>query len=197
MFPTWSRPGEKAKAKATITNVGAGHYLPTGLTEVREMWLEVTAQGEEGTSTVIGERMFNTVLKDAKGKYPVELWDAAGIEKDDRIPPRESATSEFEFTMPSTGFANIEANLYYRSAPEEMAKKAKVEIPTTTMATAEQAVYGSEAEAAKADVSGSEEAQEAGSSSLIAIIVDRRTRASRRGRRRVVAGLAEEGLEAG
>ena len=62
----------------TITNVGAGHYLPTGLTEVRQMWLQVVAVDENGKETELGKRVFGTELKDKNGKYPVELWDAVG-----------------------------------------------------------------------------------------------------------------------
>ncbi|MDP2234683.1 MAG: multiheme c-type cytochrome, partial [Actinomycetota bacterium] len=39
--------GSSADVVVTITNSGAGHKLPTGLTEVRQMWLEVTAEQED------------------------------------------------------------------------------------------------------------------------------------------------------
>jgi hypothetical protein len=151
-------PGEKAEAEVTITNVGAGHYLPTGLTEVRQMWLEVTATEPDGEPELIGEHIFGTVLKDADGNAPVELWEAVDFESDDRIPPKESVTDTFEFTMPDDGEVALEATLYYRSCSEEMAEEAGVEIPTTTMYSVQQAVWGSEdqkAEGTTPDASGS------------------------------------------
>ena len=83
-------PGEKVEITTLITNSGAGHYLPTGLTEVRQMWLEVKAVLPDGSEEVIGTHEFGTILKDAEGNFPVELWEAVDFESDDRIPPKES-----------------------------------------------------------------------------------------------------------
>lgn len=123
-----------------ITNVGAGHYLPTGLTEVRQMWLEVTAVDDAGNELLSERRDFGTVLKGADGSYPVEMWDAVGIQSDDRIAPRESASNDYTFPM-ATGPVTVTAALYYRSCSEEMATEAGVEIPTTTMAEVTKTVY--------------------------------------------------------
>ncbi|RJQ50745.1 MAG: hypothetical protein C4521_13385 [Actinobacteria bacterium] len=35
------REGGRVNLSVRVANVGAGHYLPTGITELREMWLEV------------------------------------------------------------------------------------------------------------------------------------------------------------
>ena len=128
--------------KTTITNVGAGHYLPTGLTEVRQMWLEVVATDADGTELLRERRDFGSVLKDAEGKYPVELWEAVAFHSDDRIPPRESTSNEYAFAM-GTGPVTVEATLSYRSCSEEMAEKAGVEIPTTIMASVKRQVFTS------------------------------------------------------
>lgn len=126
----------------TITNVGAGHYLPTGLTEVRQMWLEVVARDADGTELMRGRRDFGSVLADAAGNAPVELWEAVAFASDDRIPPKESVASEYALTV-GEGPVSVEATLYYRSCPEEMAKKAGVAVPTTVMATASRRVFTS------------------------------------------------------
>ena len=132
--------GSSANVTVTVTNVGAGHYLPTGLTEVREMWLQVVAVDDEGTETELGTRLFNTELKDKNGKYPVELWDAVAIAKDDRIPPMGSVTQAYKLTLPAgVEAADVKARLLYKSVPDELAEKAGVENPTTTMAEAVQA----------------------------------------------------------
>jgi len=136
-------PGASEDVTVKVTNSGAGHGLPTGLTEVRQMWLEVTAIAEDGTVTELGKHEYGTVLKDASGKSPVELWEAVGIEKDDRIPPQGSSTDTFSFTMPESGTAKISAALYYRSCSEDMAEAAGVEIPITTMAETFVPVYDS------------------------------------------------------
>lgn len=149
-------PGSPVALKTTITNVGAGHYLPTGLTEVRQMWLDVKAVDETGKELLAKRHEFGTVLKDKDGKYPVELWDAVGIQSDDRIAPLESVTDEYELPM-TEGPVTVTATLNYRSAPEEMASKAGVEIPTTVMASVTKTVYASaeqKADAAKESSGG-------------------------------------------
>ncbi|MCK8115166.1 multiheme c-type cytochrome [Anaerosoma tenue] len=133
----------------TITNSGAGHYLPTGLTEVRQMWLEVTATDENGAELLSERREFGTIMEDADGNHPAEMWDAVAIYSDDRIPPQESTSNEYSFPMAS-GPVTVKAALYYRSCSEEIADKAGVDVPTTTMAEVTEVVYSS-AEAAEAD----------------------------------------------
>ncbi len=137
--------GEEASVTVTVANVGAGHYLPTGLTEVREMWLEVFATGADGKKVPLGERRFGTVLRDDKGNYPVELWEATAVQSDDRIPPKGSVEATYTFAMPEgVTTAKLTAALYYRSAPEEFAAKAGVDNPVTTMAQASSSVWASE-----------------------------------------------------
>jgi hypothetical protein len=162
-------PGETVDIQTTITNVGAGHYVPTGLTEVREMWLEVTATDPEGNSEVVGEHRFGTILADGEGNAPVELWEAEAIASDDRIPPRESVTDAFEYTMPEGGEIELAATLYYRSAPEEMAEKAGVELPTTTMVQSTMGVFGSEEVMAEAGTP--DEGGDGGGTNLLFVLV--------------------------
>lgn len=135
--------GGEVVVRTTITNVGAGHYLPTGLTEIRQMWLEVTATDDDGTELLEERREFGSVLKDAKGDYPVELWEAVAFQRDDRIPPRGSTSNEYRFPMASSP-VTVKAELCYRSCSEEMADKAGVEVPTTIMASVSKTVYPSE-----------------------------------------------------
>ncbi len=165
-------PGSSAPVTVRITNVGAGHYLPTGLTDVRRMWLELVATGPDGTETEIGRREFHTVFHDAEGNSPAEIWFAEGVESDDRIPPRESVEQSWDVTMPD-GPLTLTATLYYRSATEEMAEAAGVEIPTTTMTQAESAVYTSAEEAAEAALaeSSSQSSEDGGNTMLLVMMV--------------------------
>lgn len=143
--------GQTGTVKVTVTNSGAGHYLPTGLTEVRQCWLEVKVAGADGAALVEDRQDFHTVLAGEDGKGPVELWEAASVLSDTRIPPKESKSFDYEFTMPAEATdLDVSATLYYRSCSEEMAKAAGVEIPTTEMAAVSQAVYSSEDNKSKA-----------------------------------------------
>lgn len=141
--PGHIEPGTKGEIEVTVSNVGAGHYIPTGLTEFRQMWLEVVSINADGVSATIGEHRYGTELADAEGNYPVPLWEAVSIGWDDRIPPQESRSYTYEVNMPADGVANIEATLYYRSVSEEVAEHADVDVPTTTMAQTSQVIYGS------------------------------------------------------
>lgn len=139
--------GEKTPVEVTVANVGAGHSLPTGLTEVRQMWLRVWAMDADGTKTTVGEHVFGTVLEDAAGRHPVEVWEATGVRSDDRIPAGGSARYRYSFTMPQDGGkAEVFAALYYKSLPDEAAAAVGVDNPVTTMAETRRVVYGSQAD---------------------------------------------------
>ena len=158
LAPDVVAPGSAASVGVRITNVGAGHYLPTGLTDVRRMWVELVATGPDGESFEVGRREFHTVFHDADGNSPAEIWFAEGVESDDRIPPRESVEQMWDVTMPD-GPLELSATLYYRSAPEEMAEAAGVDVPTTTMTQAAGTVFTS-AEDAAAEARPAEPAEE-------------------------------------
>jgi hypothetical protein len=142
VVPQELEPGATGQVDVTVTNVGAGHYIPTGLTEFRQMWLEVTATGSDGESQLIGEHRYGLELADEQGNHPVPLWEAVSIAVDDRIPPRESVSYSYDLTMPSDGRVDIDATLYYRSVSEEVADAAGVDVPTTTMVSASQVIGG-------------------------------------------------------
>ena len=110
------------------------------------MWLRVYAESEGGVLAEIGERRFGTVLEDAQGAYPAEMWEAVAVRSDDRIPPRQSVAESYAFTMPAAAEeATIVAVLNYRSMPDELARAAGVENPVTVMAEVRESVYASEA----------------------------------------------------
>jgi hypothetical protein len=150
--PEIVKPGSSEKVSVKVTNTGAGHSLPTGLTEVRQMWLELVAVDDSGKETTLGTHVYGTVLKDAKGKHPVQLWDATSIYSDDRIAPMKSVTETFKVSLPDgVTAANLRARLLYKSTGDDLAKAAGVENPVTTMAEAVLRVFATpEAKAADA-----------------------------------------------
>ncbi len=162
--------GSSADVTVTVTNVGAGHYLPTGLTEVRQMWLEVVAVDDAGKEIELGRHVFGTELKDKEGNHPVELWEAVGVASDDRIAPMESFVESYKVALPAgVEAADLTARLMYKSAPDELATKAGVQNPATNMAEAARRVFTTEeakaADAAKpAPAEASSGSAEAGTS---------------------------------
>jgi hypothetical protein len=155
---TDAKPGGEVPLKVAVTNVGAGHKLPTGLTEVREMWIDVTVRDAAGNEYEVerldesgqaaeGPRMFNTVLQNAEGETeytdesgetrPVELWDAVAIASDDRIEPKQTVTQPYKFTVPAQAITplSVKAELKYRSFGDELGEKAGVaRVPIVVMA---------------------------------------------------------------
>jgi len=136
--------GSKTTATVTVTNSGAGHYLPTGLTDTRQMWLVITATTEDGKEKELFRRDFGTILADEKGNAPVQIWAAAKIKSDNRIPPKESITEKITFLQEDAKATTVQAALYYRSVSPEMAREANADIPTTEMASKKAVIYASD-----------------------------------------------------
>jgi len=146
--------GSKTTVTVTVANSGAGHYLPTGLTDTRQMWLVITATTGNGAEKELFRRDFGTVFADDDGNAPVQIWAATKVKSDDRIPPKESITENITFLQEDAKATTIQAALYYRSASPEMAREANVDIPTTTMASQKAVIYASDQ--AKANTQASE-----------------------------------------
>jgi hypothetical protein len=116
--------------EVVVRNVGAGHMLPTSLTELREMWLEVhvvSADGkvlyESGTLDEHGELRegavrFGTKLGDAQGKPTYKPWEATQVLWKRLIPPKGQQAERIKADVPAgtQGPLTIEARLLYRSA---------------------------------------------------------------------------------
>ncbi len=123
-----------ADIQVTVNNVGAGHYLPTGLSEMREMWLEIKVKdamgrtlfqsgGVDGKGSLEPQtRLFNIVLADKEGNHTVNVATADRIVSDTRIPPKGYRTEHYTFFVPLRGILGytVEARLRYRSAPQSI-----------------------------------------------------------------------------
>jgi hypothetical protein len=126
--------GEEVPIDVSITNSGAGHNIPTGVSEIREIWLEVTVTDANGSSiysagtvdtegNIIDENMiYNNVLGDSDGKETKSFWLAESILEDNRIGPKESVTEQHSFVLPENAVypVTVETTLKYRSAPQDM-----------------------------------------------------------------------------
>lgn len=126
-------PGALGSFTINVTNKGAGHYLPTGVTELREMWLDVKVtdatgkviyhSGEiRGGDLAKGSVVYKTVVVDENGEETKKVWLADKILSDKRIPPKETVQERYSFRLPagSRGPFSIEATLRYRSANQNL-----------------------------------------------------------------------------
>jgi len=133
-----------------ITNSGAGHMLPTGVTEYREMWLEVMVKDADDravlTSGMVAPdgslpadtRLFNTVFGDPDGNPTVNVTKAAMILTDRRIMPKGHADENFVIPEKARKPLTVTAALKYRSfnpgvATSLIGEKGK-DIPVVVMA---------------------------------------------------------------
>jgi hypothetical protein len=143
---TRARRGDKLSISARVTNIGAGHAIPTGMPELRRMRLELRAVDGEGRVVAMGGEVFTTVYEDASGRHDgtVPFWRAVKVYSDTRIGPGLTAEVPLEITVPTTMAGDaltIEAVLSYQSLPDTWAKEhglkgAAAANPLTVMAEA-------------------------------------------------------------
>jgi hypothetical protein len=133
--PQAAASGSLVTVAVKVRNVGAGHNLPTSLTEVRQMWLDVQATdaaGKEifrsGALDKDGEidpqaRIFNAHAVDKEGRHTVKPWEITRFEYNDTIPPKGSAIERYTFLVPQDlkGAVKVKAVLRYRSYPQSVA----------------------------------------------------------------------------
>jgi hypothetical protein len=130
--PQRIQPFKENSFQVVVKNVGAGHYLPTGLSEVRELWLHVTVENSRGVTLFESgavdkngavdpnARMFKIVMVDKDGNHTINVALADHIESDSRIPPKGKVAETYTMvgSLKSLTGATITATLKYRSAPQ-------------------------------------------------------------------------------
>jgi hypothetical protein len=122
--------GGKLNLSIEVANTGAGHYLPTGVTEIRELWLKIAVSNAAGKTEVIsggldekgnikpGATIYRTDVLDQNGKSTTAFWRTAKKNWDKRIPPRSSVTEALELDLPEgANAAQVTVELNYRSVP--------------------------------------------------------------------------------
>ena len=129
-----SKKGDLLRFQVNINNTGCGHYLPTGLTEMRQMWLEISVTDMEGKLVYqhgkVDEKgninsnstVYHTVFGDENGNPTLHVWSATHIISDNRIPPKGQKEEPFVCLVPNDAKSplKIKAVLHYRSAPQDV-----------------------------------------------------------------------------
>jgi len=119
------------KVGVTVTNSGAGHSLPTGVGDLRQVWIEfiltdkgktVFASGQFDKKKELGPDtvMFRTILGDGKGNPVVNLAKAKEILSDTRIPAKASTTHTFDLKFTPQKGQKIQARLLYRGMSQKI-----------------------------------------------------------------------------
>ena len=129
------RDGKLAEVRVRVKNIRAGHNLPTSLTNVRQMWLEVTAKDEKGnvvyTSGTIGAdgklpvnvRSFDSDGMGDNFHFAIDPWLVTAFSRHETIPPRGFKDVYYGMTLPQgVAKVNLEVKLRYRQADQQVAE---------------------------------------------------------------------------
>jgi cytochrome c553 len=145
-------PGQGALHALTIkvTNRRAGHDLPTSLTFVREVWLDVTVTDENGQELFRsgaldghGEvdpeaTMFKAYAVDKEGRPAQFIWTVERFEHRSTIPPKGHQYGRYAFNVPEgVKQIKVRAKLNYRSFSQHFVDHllgtGKLKVPTVAM----------------------------------------------------------------
>jgi DNA-binding beta-propeller fold protein YncE len=125
-----------------VANVGAGHALPTGVSDFRELWLEITATdatGAEvfssGVPNAAGDvpgsaRIFRKVLADKDGHLAgLQFWQLGKFASDTRIPADGHRDEAFALP-PTTAYpVRVSVRLMFRTFPQWITDLVRVRFP--------------------------------------------------------------------
>ena len=131
-LPTSFQAGAVAKVVLRVTNVGAGHKLPTGFPEGREVWIDFKVTDNSGMEvyrsgaienghTEPGTHNFKATLGDADGNVvEFAVWEADRVLSDTRILPLGYSDASYVFKIPSDteGPLTVTAELNYWGFPQ-------------------------------------------------------------------------------
>jgi hypothetical protein len=122
--------GDKLPLEVVVSNVAAGHNLPTGITEVRQMWVELQVLDQNGKAVFRSGDLddkgelsrdaiwFGAVAVDKFGKETVKPWEMVKLTRKHTVPAKGSLRSSIEPRLPKSvsGTVTVKARLLYRSA---------------------------------------------------------------------------------
>jgi hypothetical protein len=128
-----------------VKNVGAGHHLPTGVADFRELWLDITIKDKNekivfssGKLKADGNlskdaRPFMKVFGDENGK-PVGLlfWKYKTLLKDTRIPAKERRVESYDLPQDISYPISVDVKLNFRIYPQwvtDLVKNVFPELP--------------------------------------------------------------------
>ena len=155
VLPEAAAPGQEAEFTVVVANGAAGHSIPSSITELRQVWVDLTVTDAKGMSILRRgavdadgrvdpeAAMFNAVLGDKNGDVTYLPWRAEKILWERLIHPGAKEELAYTLTIPDHAEfpLRVEAMLQYRSAPQhvldELFGKGTFAIETVTMTSAD------------------------------------------------------------
>ncbi|MCF6249591.1 MAG: cytochrome c family protein [Desulfobacula sp.] len=126
-----NEPGQK-KLKIRVTNSGAGHSIPTGVADLRQVWLEIVIRNKDQkpifTSGLLNKDrilpensiVFRIVFGDGNGKPVINIAKAKQVLTDNRIKAKQSVIQTIELPLPLKEGDVISVRLLYRSVSQKI-----------------------------------------------------------------------------
>ncbi|MFA7070276.1 MAG: hypothetical protein WC144_05495 [Sulfurimonas sp.] len=128
---TMSLKLDDSRLDVEVLNSGAGHHLPTGVADFRELWLEVNVKDKNGALVFHsghldengeieeGSRLFRKVFGD-EDHTPVGLkfWRYKVLLEDTRIPAKKSRVESFVLPKDIDYPIEVEVKLNFRIYPQ-------------------------------------------------------------------------------
>jgi hypothetical protein len=151
ILPVYQK-GKLSEIKVRVRNIRAGHNLPTHLTNIRQVWLEVAALDEKRKVLMVSgrldaqgnlgpdTRMFGSEGQDEQHRPAVDPWAVRSLSRMDSIPPQ--GFRDVYYGMPAAeagGALTVEVRLRYRQMSQELAENILAALPADIDL---EAVYG-------------------------------------------------------
>jgi hypothetical protein len=136
-LPARAAPARPLRLQVVVSNIGAGHSLPTSLTELREIWVELKVTAADGRLVFHSGALdrhgeidpqamrFGAKGGDAQGEPTYKPWEVTRFLWKRLIPAKGSARDEFSVVLPArlAGPLTVTAVLRYRSAPPALVRQ--------------------------------------------------------------------------
>ncbi len=122
----------KKQLDVTVTNSGAGHSIPTGVGDLRQVWLEISIRDaheklrfqsgflDKKNELSEGVIIFRTVFGDGKGNPVVNIAKAKQVLSDNRIPAGQKVTQTIALDFVPGKNCVITARLLYRGMSQKI-----------------------------------------------------------------------------
>ncbi|MGA7179817.1 MAG: multiheme c-type cytochrome [Thiobacillaceae bacterium] len=135
--------------KVKVTNARAGHNLPTSLTFIRQIWLEVNVTDDQGNvllnSGVAKDNhlpadaiTFTNRSVDKDGKPTINPWEIASFDYQNTIPPKGFRYGVYAFRLPDGAksfrvYAKLNYQSYAQAVADELLGEGKLTVPIVVM----------------------------------------------------------------
>jgi len=121
---------DQKKMNITVANTGAGHSIPTGVGDLRQVWLEIIIQDKDKRfqAGVLNDKhelpsdaiIFKTVFGDGEGNEVINIAKARKVLKDNRIKAKQSIIETIDLPWVPQKDAMVTVRLLYRGMPQKI-----------------------------------------------------------------------------